>query len=63
MPFISGTRRCLGQSFATSMLQAFIVELVQHFRWELVNKHEKWTIFPVPRPRDGLLVADFNMRL
>lgn len=60
MPFISGSRRCLGQSFATAMLQVFIIELVQNFRWKLVDSNEKWTIFPVPRPKDGLFLADFK---
>lgn len=59
MPFISGTRRCSGQSFAVASLQVFISVLVRGYDWEMSDPSEKWTVFPAPRPENGLLVAKF----
>ncbi|GMH37159.1 hypothetical protein BSKO_05032 [Bryopsis sp. KO-2023] len=62
LPFVVGPRACLGQPFVMTALQIFLAVLVRGYDWRMMNPDEEWGIFPVPRPKEGLLVSSFEKR-
>ncbi|KAL5997681.1 hypothetical protein ACLOJK_008611 [Asimina triloba] len=54
IPFGGGPRICPGRDFAYLEILVFLHNVVQEFKWELVNPGEKITIDPIPAPSEGL---------
>ncbi|XP_048137011.1 beta-amyrin 28-monooxygenase-like [Rhodamnia argentea] len=54
VPFGGGPRMCLGLEFARVELLVFLHNLVNGFRWSLVNPDEKIIYDPMPIPVGGL---------
>ncbi|KAF8042063.1 hypothetical protein BT93_A0609 [Corymbia citriodora subsp. variegata] len=56
VPFGGGPRMCLGLEFARVELLVFLHNLVDGFRWSLVNPDEKIIYDPMPIPVKGLAI-------
>ena len=57
IPFGGGPRVCVGQHFAMVEMATVAALLLRGYQWELVPGQDLSPIpFPIPLPRDGLLV-------
>lgn len=57
VPFGGGIRECLGKEFARLEMKLFAVELLRHYRWDLLPDQDlSMVVVPTPHPRDNLRV-------
>ncbi|MBS0478674.1 MAG: cytochrome P450 [Proteobacteria bacterium] len=57
VPFGGGAHMCLGLHFAVMQMKLLTANLLSRYRVEAESgAGEKWQVFPIPRPRDGLPV-------
>ena len=58
VPFGGGAHMCLGLHFAYMQVKAFMVALLSTRRIVLADGYEgDFSMFPIPKPRDGLPVT------
>ena len=57
VPFGGGAHMCIGLHFATQQIRLLMAHLLRRYRIEPEpSAGEKWSIFPIPRPKDSLPV-------
>jgi retinoid hydroxylase len=55
-PFGAGMRECIGKEFARLEMKIFAARLLQEYKWEIIPQNIEMDQFPVPHPKDGLVV-------
>jgi len=57
VPFGGGAHMCIGLHFAVMQMKLLMANLLSRYRIELEpGAGDKWQVFPIPRPKDGLPV-------
>lgn len=59
VPFGAGPRMCLGYLLALAEIKILLAVLARTSAWRVLNPDEPFMPFPLPTPRDGLLM-DFE---
>ncbi len=63
VPFSSGAHMCIGLHFAELQIKAILVQLLQHYRWELpANYVMPVKQSPISKPKDGLPMVLRSLR-
>ena len=47
---------CLGYLLAQAEIKVLLAVLARRSTWRLLNPNEPYEVFPIPFPRDGLLM-------
>lgn len=57
VPFGGGAHMCIGLHFAVMQMKLLMANLLSRYRIEAdAGAGDKWQVFPIPRPKDGLPV-------